>query len=409
MPIPIDARFHDESLRSLKFSMAEYRARLDAVQQLVRDRDLDALVVHSHAQIMYVTGFESASWWAWSILVVPADGDPWLLCDENEATNAAYSCWLPPDRVFVYPFGGSDPVIGDSISASVDLITSLGYSEKRLGLDTAVKISYEMGLTFRMYEALRAGLPEATWVDIDDGIDVVMLIKSEAEIDCFRQSARYSTIGMQALIDAARVGVTDNELGAAVMHALYTAGSEPMVIEPLISVGRHSGMFHTRWRRTMLTPGDAIFSEIGGVYYRYSSPLMRAIVMSPGPDPALREIIEACLESMRIMLDGMRPGVDGGELAAKATEPLRPYGEGYLADGNRGYSLEAGDIIWSAGAGMISERLESVTLEAGQVFHVRAPVRDIGKAGITFSDTVLITESGNEVLTKDIPLDVAIR
>lgn len=409
MPTPIDARFHDTSLLHLKFSLEEYESRLEKTRELMRENDLDALIVHSHDKVMYLTGFETCSWWAWVMLIVPAEGDPVIVMDHYEATNAAFSSWLDPEQIFVYQFVGSDPRLGSPIEASVDLIKDQGLGDKRLGLDTSANISYERSLSYRMYDALRSELPDVDWVDLDDGIEQFMVVKSPAEIDRLRRSARFSVIGMQALYDATRVGATDNELAAAVMHALYAAGSEPMVLEPLISVGRRSGIFHTRWRNAVLMPGETVFAEIGGVYHRYSAPLMRTIVTEPGPDPDLEQLIEACIESVRITVDGMKPGVDGRELAIEATEPLRPYDEGFLADGNRAYSLEAGDIIWGAGGGMVSERLESVTLEAGMVLHVRAAVRDIGRRGVTFSDSVLVTETGTEVLTGAIPLEIVIR
>jgi Xaa-Pro dipeptidase len=137
--------------------------------------------------------------------------------------------------------------------------------------------------------------------------------------------------------------------------------------------------------------------------------MMRTVVLEPAPDDLQRAMLDACREAIQLTLEGMRPGVSGRALAEQASKPINDLPPEIIKDGNRGYSLEAGEITWSAWPGYISERLNETTLEAGHVFHVRAATRRVGHYAATLSETVLVTETGYEVLTGVIPCEVIVK
>ena len=63
--------------------------------------------------------------------------------------------------------------------------------------------------------------------------------------------------------------------------------------------------------------------------------------------------------------------------------------------------------IWDEGGGFIQEGSEDV-LEAGMTFHVSTSLRDVGRFGTAFSETVAVTADGAEVLT-DVPRELVVR
>ena len=86
---------------------------------------------------------------------------------------------------------------------------------------------------------------------------------------------------MQAALDAVREGVTDNTLAAVAAERLFRAGSEYCCYQPIVTVGRRSGVPHSTFHRVAMRRGDPVFLEIGACVNRYSSPLMRTAVVGP--------------------------------------------------------------------------------------------------------------------------------
>ena len=69
------------------------------------------------------------------------------------------------------------------------------------------------------YEALTGAFPNANFVNSKAIIEEARLIKSDAEVEMVRQAAAISDKAMLAGADAIRIGVTENEVAAAVHDA----------------------------------------------------------------------------------------------------------------------------------------------------------------------------------------------
>ena len=73
-------------------------ARLDRVRQLMAARDLDALVVRTPDNIVYLTDFWGMK--GYDACVFPREGEPVLICLEASADDAARTAWTRDIRLF---------------------------------------------------------------------------------------------------------------------------------------------------------------------------------------------------------------------------------------------------------------------------------------------------------------------
>jgi Xaa-Pro dipeptidase len=73
-------------------------ARLDRVRQLMAARDLDALVVRTPDNIVYLTGFWGMK--GYDACVFRREGEPVLICLEASADDAARTAWTRDIRLF---------------------------------------------------------------------------------------------------------------------------------------------------------------------------------------------------------------------------------------------------------------------------------------------------------------------
>jgi Xaa-Pro aminopeptidase len=382
------------SLRNLSFTIEEYQTRVEKVRLEVLKRGLDALLVHTFPSICYLTGFQTIGSGKYFCLVVPSHGDPVLLSQDFESHNASVSSWI--EDIVTYPVGG------DPVQTTQQLLLDHSLADKKLGIELS-----SPGLKVVEYLRLTELLPSAEWVDVSDLMAAVKLIKSPAEINIIRQAAKLSSMGMNAAIEAAAEGVTDNAIAAAAYQTLIGHGSEYMCYDPIVTVGRRSGIPHTTHRRVKVERGDVVFMEIGGCVHRYSAPIMRTVFIGP-PQNIPRRMAEACLDSITTVIQNAKPGMPGSEVAAMAKKALNGLPSSIVWHGYYGYSIGIGfPPEWSDGPASISENDPGV-LQAGMAFHCSTSLREAGQYGTTFSETIAITNDGCEVLT-DVPRELVIK
>jgi Xaa-Pro dipeptidase len=346
-------------------------------------REIDVLLVHNRADICYLTGAENCYMVAYYATLIPAVGQPILLCSEFEMLNAEVGVWFADHVAF--------PVTGNPIQATCDVLLERGYDKSRIGVQPG-------WLSAERYLSIQRSLPDATLVDAGDIVPDVMTIKSTAEIEYMRAAGRLSTLGMEAAFAEAEAGKTDNDIAAAAYDVMVRGGSEFMCSEPIVTVGARSGIPHSTFRRTRIEPGDSIFIEVGGCVCRYSSPLMRTVAIVPVPDE-VRRAADACRDSLNALIEYMRPGALARDVAAKAKAAWMPICEELIWHGTYAYSVGIGfPPDWNDAMALIDEASELV-LQPGMCFHTTTSLREPLQYGTAMSETVLITEAGNEILT----------
>ena len=367
----------------LSFSVEEYRARVGQVQARIHALGLDALLVRDRANICYLTGFENCYMVAYYAAIVPASGEPILVASEFEMLNAQVSSWCASRVTF--------PVLSDPSVTTCRTIHERGWGRGRLGIEASV-------MTVHEHTALATRLPEATFIDAASLLAEVKVLKSRAEIEYLREAGRLTTKGVEAALGEVGVGKTDNQAAAAASAAMIAGGSEFMCIDPIVTVGRRSGIPHTTFRRAVIQAGDSVLVEAAACVCRYSAPLMRTAAVRPLSDP-IRRAADACRDSLNVLIDKMRPGNSAAEVARHAKAAWSPLCDQLMWHGIYAYSVGLGfPPNWNDAPLCVQEDADFV-LRAGMCFHATTSLRQAGQFGTAMSETVLITDETNEVLT----------
>lgn len=387
------------------FTTDEYRLRVARVQQLMAGQGLDALICLDFPNICYLTGMVTIAPYGEFMLMVPAQGEPLLLGSTFEMYNAAINCWMADENRITYGVGASiEDRFNHPFHSGKQLLIERGLADKRLGIEARSR-----SMRADAYAWLQGALPDATWIDMTGAIEGVRTIKSPAEIAYVRQAAGLSSAGMRAALDTAAAGATDNDLAAAAYQAIIAGGGEFMTIDPIVTVGRRAGVPHSTHQRVRIEPGDAIFMEVGACYQRYTAPLMRGAAIGPASD-VLRRMADACIESVKTTIAGIRPGRSGHDIAVEAARPLVEFVKaGFVWHGTHAYSVGLGfPPRWDDCPGVEIYLGNQTILQAGMVFHATTSLRDPFQCGTCFSETVVVTETGCEVLT-DLPRELVVK
>ena len=380
--------------RELAFSVREYERRLKLVREGMAADGMDVLLVFDPPNVFYLSGFQSFAMYNSECVVLPLEGEPSLIVHPPELGGALMHTWL--DRVYGYGRGE------DREAFLAKLLAGEGFAASRVGIEKGSR-----AVPVRSYEALRAGLPRARLVDGSALTPRVKARKSDEEIAYLRRSASITDAGMRAAIDAIEAGATDNDVAAAAYDAMVRGGSEYMCVGPIVTTGRRSGILHSTHKRVALESGDTLLIEMGACIQRYTAPTMRAASIGEPPGE-VRRVADACLAALDNVLSSLKAGVSCHEVASAGWEALRGAGGDIVFHGVFGYAVGAGfPPSWADETGTIALGRHT-PLEVGQVFHHPVAVRKLGRLGVAFSETTVITEDGCEVLTGS-PRALAVR
>src|SRR4030095_12677012 len=189
------------------------------------------------------------------------------------------------------------------------------------------------------WKQIREAFPRAQLVDATAILDEVRYVKSPEEIDALAKSMEINEIAIQAEIDAAKVGVKDWEVWAAVHYAMTRNGSELPVHCFWVS-GKNPKRTLTRPSMRLLERGDVIINEIEASWIGYRSQGVQRVFVEV-INPVQAELIKVQREIFDRVLENLRPGVTVGELAElnKRTAQSAAPTSGLAASARGGHTL----------------------------------------------------------------------
>lgn len=370
------------------FPAAEYEQRLSRLREALHARDLDAVVVHTPENICYLSGHATPGYYTYQCLVVPADGAPALLTRETETVNGRDTTYL--EDIVGYA-DASDPV-----EATVALVRRLVPKARRVGLE-----SRSWFCPPSTHAELTAALTAAgaAMVAVDDMLAELRLVKSAAEIEQIRAAAKITNVGMAAAAQAAIPGARERDVAAAAFHALVANGSEYFGMEPFVASGPRAGTIHASWTDREIRAGEPVLLEMSATRGRYNGPLMHTVwTGSLSGDAAA--MAEACRDARDATVAEVRPGGTPARAHEICKEVIRAAGLAHTYRKRSGYSVGlAFAPDWGEGHILSLKETEHREFVPGMVVHVVPTLRIAGVAGIGLSATVLVTETGNEILT----------
>ena len=233
-------------------------------------------------------------------------------------------------------------------------------------------------------------------VNLNKAYIALRQVKSAEELDWLRVGAHFSDLGMTALRDNLRPGVTERALGDSIerayvplggSHAIHYLGVTPMH-DPQIAV---PAQFPSN---RAVAADDIAFAEISAAFWDYSGQVLRSFALGE-PTPLYRDLhaaADAAFDAIvAVLRDGAMPQqvIDAARVIEDAgfttiDDLLHGYGGGYLPPILGTASRPAGPV-------------PQEPFRAGMTVVIQPNVvtRD-GKAGVQTGEMVLITQDGIE-------------
>lgn len=422
------------------FPPEEFELRRQCLRDKMAEEEIDACLIASPENIYYLTGLNHQGYFAYELLIVPLEGQPILVTRAVEKTtvrrqtpevaHVSYSDGmtpLPPPRDRERDLAMSEPT-GDtsegqagglrpwsmSLGVSVrsdegppaDLsnpvaVTCRALKEADLGKARLALEKDSSFLPYRIADGVVSGLPQATWLDGSQMVANCRIVQSPRELECTRRAAKISDSMMLSAIATAGAGIEQREVVASIYQAMFRRGGTYPGFIPLVRTTSTLDQEHSTWDQRRLRQKDMLFIEMAGCFWRYHAPIGRLIHIGKMPARA-KKIHRVCCEAMDSAVEAIRPGATAGEVYAAWQKPVDKAGLEHYRRHHCGYSVGIGfPPSWSGAGVPVGLRAGSdLELQPGMVFHVLSWLLRTGCGDSFVSDTVVVTETGSEVLTK---------
>ncbi|MDN3517737.1 Xaa-Pro peptidase family protein [Aquisalimonas lutea] len=359
------------------FSADELDRREEKVRQAMAARGLDVLLLTAPADIYYLTGYNTFEVSVHACLAL-GPGYTALQVPSIE-TGPAVVCTRVSD-LMGYRWEDS----GGPLAPLADLIAG----SREIGYDP-----WQPGLRAGLLDGLRQARPECRFHDAADLLPPIRRVKSTAELECLRESARLTQAGLDAAVAVVRTGVSDSTIAAEGARAMLAGGSEFMSMQPIVTTGVRSSVIHANHNGRTVAADDPVFMEFGASVRRYTAPQMRTRVCGT-PDADMERVADTCRAIYTALVENMQPGISFDAAARAAEAALVPLEREAFFSGVFGYTVGAGfPPSWVEGTGFIA-RDQDVLFRENMVFHLPLCLRLPGRWGIGMSETVRVCASG---------------
>lgn len=359
--------------------------RLQTVRSGMAGQALDALVVTSLANVLYLTNFEGSS----AIAVVTAERvlfitDFRYLTTMSDIQGSAHGC--PGLEVITV-----DASYDETLAATLAAI-----APRRVGFEAAhVSVSRHSWLQTKIGRS--DGAPEL--VPTTGLVEGARVRKDRYELEILCEAANRLSAVAGGLFSAIRSGMTEREVAMTIDRRIREAGFERPAFETIVASGPQAALPHARPTGRTLIEGDLVVLDFGGVYDSYCVDLTRTVSIGSASRRA-RDVHAAVLNAQAEAIAAIRPGASRFEIDAAARESLTRAGMGEAFGHGTGHGLgievheDPRIVRRQAGADARGEAIAPAmvfTIEPGAYFP--------GWGGVRIEDDVVVTEDGAELLT----------
>ena len=243
------------------------------------------------------------------------------------------------------------------------------------------------------FENLKKQLPaRAELHPLSGVVEKLRMVKDEAEIALIRASVDVNSGALDAALRNLRSGMSEAEFAAEIDYQSRKLGAEAPAFDTIVAAGMRAALPHAHPGAAKIGPGMLLI-DMGAFREGYASDMTRMVHIGAAK-AKYKKAYRAVLEAQLAAVDAIKPGAKSVDIDRAARRVLK------------GHGLDR-EFVHSTGHGLGLEihepprlgRKDKTVLEAGMAITIEPGVYVEGWGGIRIEDTVLVTETGFEVLT----------
>jgi Xaa-Pro aminopeptidase len=345
---------------------------LAAVSSGLAERKLDALLVSAGPNVRYLSGFTGDN----ANLLVLA-GRAILFTDPRYTIQAAQETE-----------GRGAQVRIAKGALALDVVAAIRRLRlKRIGFEPA-RMSCEAHEAVKSRLPMKASLePAAGW------IEQLRMIKSADEIARIRRSVETNSRAFEQAVSRVKPGMKESELAAELEYRMRRLGAEKPSFDTIVAGGLRGALPHAQPTSAKLERGQLVVVDMGALEAGYCSDMTRMLYLGR-PGAKVKRMYGAVLEAQLAAIDAVRAGVSTARVDRAARNVLKGHGldRAFVHSTGHGLGLEIHEPP------RIGKR-DKHKLAAGMAITIEPGVYLEDFGGIRIEDTVVVTQTGCEILT----------
>ena len=346
-------------------------SRAERLLDVLRERELDALLVSDLTNLRWLTGFTGTN----GAAVIATDGTRRFVTDFRYLTQSAEQL----DESWAREI-------------STDLLEGVakhlpGEGELRLGFD-------DTDLSVRDHAKLgRLARDGVELVAAGGAIEGLRAVKDAGELDRVRAAARLADEALGEVLARGLAGRTERDVALDIEFTMRRMGAEAASFPPIVAAGAHGALPHATPRDVAIPSGTLCVIDWGAQLDGYASDCTRTYATGE-LDPRDQAVYELVLRAQEAGVEAVRPGPTGREVDAGAREIIDAAGHaehfGHGLGHGVGLAVHEGPRLSKQG---------DVALAGGMVVTVEPGVYVPGAVGVRIEDLVIVTDEGAEIVS----------
>ena len=361
---------------AVPISRSEREGRLERARRLMREHEIDAILIEPGASLAYFTGIE---WWRSERLTAALlfqKGDPVTVTPFFEEPSVRETLAIPAEvRVW---------------QEDEDPIALIAATLKERGLSSGT-VAVEETVRFFASDGLSKRAPGTRIVSANPVVRGCRMIKTPAEIALMTKATEVTIAAYRWVWPRIRAGMTPHEIGALMDAATVKLGGTPEF--SLVLLGEASAYPHGSHKPQTVREGEVILMDCGCTVEGYQSDVSRTFVLGKAPSE-VRAIWDTVHEGQQIAFDAAQVGLPAGHVddAVRAFYEKRGFGPRYRLPG---LSHRTGHGIGLDGHEPVNlVHNETTALAPGMCFSNEPGLYLPGKFGVRLEDCFHMTTNG---------------
>lgn len=344
--------------------------RRNRVNEILRHKNLDGMIVYSSKNRRYLSGFTGYTGY-----VVLSSERLGLITDFRFFEQACLQC------------KGFDII--KSVSNIVECVadTIKKYGIRKLAFEDAY-----MSVSF--YEQLKEKLGDVEMVPLGDITGDIRIIKDEEELNCIKKAAQIADSAFSHILEYIKPGVTEKDIALELEYFMKKEGASGNSFNFIIASGIRSSLPYGIATNKKINSSDFLTMDFGCVYNGYCSDMTRTVVIGKA-NQEQKKIYDIVLKAQVKALGHIKSGVLCKDADKIARDIISDEGYG----NNFGHGLGHG-----VGLAIHEEpRLFATSkraLEKNMVVTVEPGIYITGFGGVRIEDLVVVGENSPIVLSK---------
>jgi Xaa-Pro aminopeptidase len=341
-------------------------ARADRLVELMRESELDSLLVTHLLNVRYLTGFTG--------------------------TNGA--CIVTPDeRLFVTDFRYVEQAREqvpdfEQLQSGPNMLDDVaGRLRGRAGFD-------DDHLSVAAHGKLAEKVPDGVELVAAGGlVERLRAVKDDAEVASMAAAAELATAAYHRVRERGLVGRTERDVARDIARFMEDSGAEGPSFPPIVASGAHGALPHAVPRDVEIPPETLVVIDLGAIVDGYCSDCTRTLATGSLPDEVL-EVYELVRGAQVEALAAAKAGAEYRAVDAVARDIIDAAGhEEHFGHGvGHGVGLEVHE------APRLGKTAEG-SLVTGNAVTVEPGVYLPGNVGVRIEDLVIVADGDPRVLT----------